>query len=153
MLKEQRHKLIRDIIKSNIIETQDDIVQHLMKAGLTITQATISRDLRELNLIKIPLNNGKFKYGIPAETHFQPEERLNRVMNDACVKITLVNQFVVIKTIPGNAHVIGVLLDDLSWEEMVGTVCGNDTCLIICSTQEKAEIIEHRLKQMITLYA
>lgn len=153
MLKQQRHKLIKDIINNYEIETQQDIVHYLNSAGLNVTQATISRDLRELNLIKIPLNNGRFKYGIPAETHFQPEERLNRVMNDACIKISLVDKFVVIKTIPGNAHVVGVLLDDLSWEEMVGTVCGNDTCLIICSTQEKAELIENRLKQMITLYA
>ncbi|MFB6467322.1 transcriptional regulator AhrC/ArgR [Cytobacillus sp. Hz8] len=153
MLKEERQKLIKDIIKKYEVETQDDIVQYLNKAGLTVTQATISRDLRELNLIKIPLNNGKFKYGIPVETHFQPEERLKRVMNDACIKISLVDQFVVIKTIPGNAHAVGVLLDDLSWEEKVGTVCGNDTCLIISATPHEAEIIESRLKQMITLYA
>lgn len=153
MPKEKRHNKIKEIIKNNIIETQNDLVNHLRDCGFKVTQATVSRDLKELNLIRIPFNNGKFRYGVPSESQLISMERVKRIINEVCIKIEKVDHFVILKALPGNAHVIGVLLDEIEWEELAGTVCGNDTCLIIAYSIKDAEVLERRLKQMLVPYS
>lgn len=149
MPKEKRHNQIKEIISNHIIETQNDLVKYLKEAGFDVTQATISRDLKELNLIRIPLIDGRFRYGIPSESQLISIERFKRIIKEVCMKVEKVDHFVILKVLPGNAHVMGVLLDETDWEEIAGTVCGNDTCLIICYSQNNAEIIERRLKEML----
>lgn len=146
MTKERRQFLIKNIIKENEVETQEQLVELLNAQGMEITQATVSRDIKELHLAKVPGSEGKLKYkfieGTNSISNFQ---KLQRKIQDVVVKIDCVNCMVLIKTLPGNAHVVGVLLDDMKWEEMLGCVCGNDTCLVICKTPEDATKLYERI--------
>jgi transcriptional regulator of arginine metabolism len=87
MNKGQRHIKIRDIIANNDIETQDDLVDELRNAGVNVTQATVSRDIKELHLVKVPLSDGRYKYSLPADQRFNPLQKLKRALIDAFIKI------------------------------------------------------------------
>lgn len=149
MSKSRRHFKIREIITEHDIETQDELVEHLKNLGFSITQATVSRDIKELHLVKVPSKTGTYKYSLPAEQRFNPKEKLKRLIMESFVSINHAHHFVVLKTLPGNANAIGVLIDDIEWEEVMGTICGDDTCLIICRTVENAEVVEKRLIRML----
>ena len=149
MNKGQRHIKIREIIANNDIETQDELVDHLRDAGYNVTQATISRDIKELHLVKVPLMDGKYKYSLPADQRFNPLQKLKRNLKDAFVRIDSTSHLLVMKTLPGNAHAIGALIDNLDWNEILGTICGDDTCLIICRTPEDTETITNRFLDML----
>ncbi|QED48571.1 transcriptional regulator AhrC/ArgR [Cytobacillus dafuensis] len=149
MTKGQRHIKIRDIIANNDIETQDDLVDELKNAGYNVTQATVSRDIKELHLVKVPLLDGRYKYSLPADQRFNPLQKLRRNLMDAFVRIDSAGHLLVMKTLPGNAMAIGALIDNLDWEEILGTICGDDTCLIICKTPEETEEITNRFLEML----
>mgnify|MGYP001161908548 CR=1 FL=1 len=149
MSKMKRHLKIRDIISEHDIETQDELVDHLKRLGFNVTQATVSRDIKELHLVKVPSKNGKYKYSTPTEHRFDPKDKLKRLIIEAFVSIDFESHFVVLKTLPGNAQAMGALIDDLDWEEIMGTICGDDTCLIICRTEEGAEVVKERFVAML----
>lgn len=149
MNKGQRHIKIREIIANNDIETQDDLVDELKKAGYNVTQATISRDIKELHLVKVPLMDGKYKYSLPADQRFNPLQKLKRALMDAFVSIDSTSHLLVMKTLPGNAHAIGALIDKLDWNEILGTICGDDTILIICRQPADAEVLTQRFLDML----
>ncbi|KOO52059.1 transcriptional regulator ArgR [Viridibacillus arvi] len=149
MNKSQRHIRIRDMIANNDIETQDDLVDLLKEAGYHVTQATISRDIKELHLIKVPLQDGRYKYSLPADQRFNPIQKLHRALADAFVSIDGASHFLVMKTLPGNAHAIGSLLDHLDWTEILGTICGDDTIMILCREESQRESVRNRLLEML----
>ncbi|MRG86539.1 transcriptional regulator AhrC/ArgR [Salinibacillus xinjiangensis] len=149
MNKGQRHIKIRELITENDIETQDELVTRLKNLGLNVTQATVSRDIKELHLVKVPAANGRYKYSLPADQRFNPLKKLRRLMMDAFVKIDKAGHFIVLKTLPGNAHALGALIDNLDWDEIMGTICGDDTCLIICRTEDSIDDIENRFLDML----
>ena len=149
MNKGQRHIKIREIIANNDIETQDELVDELKNAGYHVTQATISRDIKELHLVKVPLLDGKYKYSLPADQRFNPLQKLKRALMDAFVRIDSTSHLLVMKTLPGNAQAIGALIDNLDWSEILGTICGDDTCLVICREPEETEIVTKRFLDML----
>lgn len=149
MNKGQRHIKIREIIAENDIETQDELVDRLKNLGYNVTQATVSRDIKELHLVKVPMVDGRYKYSLPADQRFNPFEKLRRLMVDAFVRIDTAGHFIVLKTLPGNANAVGALVDNLDWDEILGTICGDDTCLIICRTEEDSVQIRDRFLDML----
>jgi transcriptional regulator of arginine metabolism len=149
MTKGQRHIKIREIITNKEIETQDELVDELKRAGFNVTQATVSRDIKELHLVKVPLMDGRYKYSLPADQRFNPLQKLKRNLMDAFVRIDSAGNLIVMKTLPGNAMAIGALIDHLDWEEILGTICGDDTCLIICRTPEQSDVISNRFLDML----
>ncbi|WP_078545841.1 transcriptional regulator AhrC/ArgR [Litchfieldia alkalitelluris] len=149
MNKGQRHIKIRDIITNNDIETQDELVDILKDAGFNVTQATVSRDIKELHLVKVPLIDGRYKYSLPADQRFNPLQKLKRALMDAFVRIDGAGQLIVMKTLPGNANAIGALIDNLDWEEILGTICGDDTILIICRSDQVTDEISQRFIDML----
>ena len=149
MNKGQRHIKIREIITNNDIETQDDLVEELKNAGYNVTQATVSRDIKELHLVKIPLSDGRYKYSLPADQRFNPLQKLKRMLVDAFVRIDAANNLLVMKMLPGNAQAICALIDNLNWQEILGTIGGDATCLIICRSEEDAKIISGKFLDML----
>lgn len=149
MNKGQRHIRIRDIIAKNDIETQDDLVYQLKAAGYNVTQATVSRDIKELHLVKVPLADGRYKYSLPADQRFNPIQKLHRALADAFISIDGASHFLVMKAIPGNANAIAALIDQLDWDEILGTISGDDTILIMCRSEENREAIKNRLLEML----
>ncbi len=149
MNKGQRHIKIREIITNNDIETQDELVDLLKGMGFNVTQATVSRDIKELHLVKVPMLDGRYKYSLPADQRFNPLQKLKRALMDAFVKIDSAGHMLVMKTLPGNANAIGALIDNLDWDEVLGTICGDDTILIICRTPLDTENITQRFLDML----
>lgn len=149
MNKGQRHIKIREIIAGRDIETQDELVDTLRGLGYNVTQATVSRDIKELHLVKVPTNDGRYKYSLPADQRFNPQQKLKRTLMDSFVSIDQADNLLVMKTMPGNAHAVGALIDNLDWEDLLGTICGDDTILIICRTQESANECSGRFLDML----
>ncbi|WP_134698853.1 transcriptional regulator AhrC/ArgR [Ammoniphilus sp. YIM 78166] len=149
MNKGQRHIKIREIIANRDIETQDDLVDILRGMGYNVTQATVSRDIKELHLVKVPTNDGRYKYSLPADNRFNPQQKLKRTLMDSFVSIDQADNLLVMKTMPGNAHAIGALIDNLDWHDILGTICGDDTILIICRHKEAADDSTKRFLDML----
>ncbi|MFB7140245.1 transcriptional regulator AhrC/ArgR [Gottfriedia sp. NPDC056225] len=149
MNKGQRHIKIREIIAKNEVETQDELVQSLRDLGFKVTQATISRDIKELHLVKVPLSDGRYKYSLPADQRFNPLQKLKRLLIDSFIKIDSSSHLIVMKTLPGNANAVGALIDHLDWAEIMGTICGDDTILIICRTPVDAEDLKEKFIDML----
>ncbi|MDA3131145.1 transcriptional regulator AhrC/ArgR [Aliibacillus thermotolerans] len=149
MTKGQRHIKIRELISNFDIDTQDELVERLRNAGYNVTQATVSRDIKELHLVKVPTADGRYKYSLPADKRFNPIEKLKRSLIDSFISIDRANNLVVMKTLPGNANAVGALIDNLTWEEIIGTVCGDDTILIICRDDKTGEDIVQRFLDML----
>lgn len=149
MNKSQRHMRIREIITNHVIETQEELVDRLKEAGYNVTQATISRDIKEMSLVKVPLPNGNYKYSLPADNRFNPMQKLQRALQDAFISLEGVTHFLVLKSLPGNANSIAALLDHLEWEEVLGTISGDDTILIIIRSEEEREIVKKRILDLI----
>ncbi|WP_026689327.1 transcriptional regulator AhrC/ArgR [Alteribacter aurantiacus] len=149
MNKGQRHIKIREIITNNEVETQDDLVAFLRNAGFNVTQATVSRDIKELHLVKVPMMDGRYKYSLPADQRFNPLQKLKRALMDSFVSIEHTNNMIVMKTMPGNANAVGALIDNLDWNEVLGTICGDDTILIICRQDTDTEPVSERFLDML----
>ncbi|MFC5540285.1 transcriptional regulator AhrC/ArgR [Ureibacillus suwonensis] len=149
MSKGQRHMKIREIIANNEIETQDELVAALKEAGFNVTQATVSRDIKELHLVKVPLPDGRYKYSLPADQRFNPLQKLQRALTDSFVSIDGVDHFLMLKTLPGNGNAVAVLIDHLEWPEVLGTLSGDDTILIIVREAGYREIIKKRILDLL----
>lgn len=149
MNKGQRHIKIRDIIMNNEVETQDELVDRLREAGFNVTQATVSRDIKELHLIKVPLADGRYKYSLPAEQKFNPIQKLRRLLVDSFVSIDHADHFIVLKTLSGHANAVAELIDNLPWQEIMGTISGDNTILIICRSRDSSGEVVKRFMDML----
>jgi transcriptional regulator of arginine metabolism len=149
MNKGQRHIKIRDIIMNNEVETQDELVDRLREAGFNVTQATVSRDIKELHLIKVPLADGRYKYSLPAEQKFNPIHKLKRLLVDSFVSIDHADHFIVLKTLSGHANAVAELIDNLPWQEIMGTISGDNTILIICRSKDSSGEVVKRFMDML----
>ena len=146
-MKGMRQFRIKEIIANQTIETQDELVDALRKTGLHVTQATVSRDIKELMLVKVPAEEGKYRYSMPLDMQrHNPIHKLKRALLDHFTHIDYTDNLVVLKCLPGTANAIGALIDNMEWSEVMGTICGDDTILMICRTKKQSgEIVERLL--------
>ncbi|PZF89575.1 arginine repressor [Listeria ivanovii] len=149
MNKGHRHIIIRELITSNEIDTQEDLVELLLERDVKVTQATVSRDIKELHLVKVPTQMGGYKYSLPADNSFNPHQKLKRTLIDCFIGIDTVQFMIILKVMPGNGNSVGALIDNLDWPEKAGTLCGDDTCLIICRSEENAKTLTDRFIDML----
>jgi transcriptional regulator of arginine metabolism len=149
-MKGQRHIKIREIITGREIETQDDLVDALRLAGYTVTQATVSRDIKELQLVKVPLADGRYKYSLPSDQKYNPALKLKRALIDYFGSIDAADNLVVMKSLPGTANTIGELIDNLDWPDVMGTICGDNTVLLICRSPEASGRVVDEILSMLS---
>lgn len=149
-MKSQRHFKIKELIASHNIQTQEELVDLLRDNGFQVTQATVSRDIKELQLIKVPDDSGEYKYALPIDQKFSAVQRLKRALVDHYLHIDRANNLVVMKCLPGTANAVGVLIDQLEWPELLGTICGDDTILLICRTDEQGAEVVERITAMLS---
>ena len=148
-MKAQRQRKIKEIIKNNNISTQEELADALKKAGFNVTQATVSRDIKELHLIKIARKDNIYVYGLPKQQEIvHSEDRLRLMMQEFVQEINFSENLIVLKTYPGNAHGVASLLDSSNWEGIIGTLAGDDTILLIIKPREKVEVILKKLKSL-----
>ncbi|KRM96647.1 arginine repressor [Liquorilactobacillus aquaticus DSM 21051] len=142
MKKEERQAKIEQIINQNEIATQDELMKALSNIGIKSTQATISRDIREMRIVKEQGASGQLHYAIFKGNRQSEEEKLFENIHEMVTDITQVEFINIIHTLPRNANVLTAIIDDLKLKEVVGTMAGYDTILIISKSREDAEAVE-----------
>lgn len=147
-MKTTRHSKILDIISKKEIETQEELVRELNEAGFKVTQATISRDIKDLRLTKIPDERGGYKYTSvdKAETGITP--KMKQLFVNTVISINSANNIIVIKTLAGSASAIGVVVDALKHPAVLGSVSGDDTIMIVVASNEQVPDVISRLNGM-----
>ena len=140
-MKEYRHLKIKELVSQREIETQEDLVRCLEEAGLPVTQATISRDIKELQLIKVVGSQGRYKYAIPMAGTVSLDS-FRRKLADAFVSLARAQNLIVLKVLPGHAHSMGATLDSMSPSGVLGTLAGDDTLLLVCADETVAKEVE-----------
>lgn len=144
-LKERRQRAIVDLIRSNALSSQEELAERLGSLGFVVTQATISRDLEQIGAIKVR-RGGQLTYSFPELAPNRGSPRLAAVFRDWVRSVETASNLVVIKTPPGSAHLVGVVLDQSDLAEVVGTICGDDTIFVACRSATEAEALTVKLR-------
>jgi len=148
-MKAERQRKILDIIKHEDIETQEGLAEALRAMGYVVTQATISRDIKELGLIKIPRRNNVFCYAQTAGQSLRSgEDRLKRIFRDLVVGLDSSENLIIIKTQPGGAQGVASAIDNSGWREIIGTVGGDDTIIVVVKPKEAASTVVKRFSEL-----
>lgn len=148
-MKSARQNKILEIIEKNDIETQDELASRLKQEGFNVTQATVSRDIREMKLTKISNGDGKQKYSTIAGNDSEISERLIRVFKETVVKIDYAQNILVIKTLEGMGMAVGVALDNMQNSEILGTIAGDNTVFCVVRGHQQAMSIIDKLNRII----
>jgi transcriptional regulator of arginine metabolism len=138
-MKYSRHSKILEIIDKNIIETQEDLADKLKEIGMDVTQATVSRDIKELRLIKVMTEGGRYKYAPFHQGDNSISNKLLTIFTEAFVSSDYANNIVIVKTLSGMAQAAAATIDSLKWTEIIGTIAGDDTIMIVCRAEKIAE--------------
>lgn len=142
-MKVSRHAKIIELITQYHIETQEELAEYLKTAGFNVTQATVSRDIRDLRLTKVSVDGGRQKYVILKPEEDEMNEKYIRVLKDGYVSMDMAQNILVIKTVSGMAMAVAVAVDAMKWKEVVGCIAGDDTIMCaIRSTKETVEVME-----------
>ena len=147
-MKNARQNKILELIEEYEISTQEALIQRLAEHGFESTQTTISRDIRQLHLIKGPTGRGTYKYVAPEVRKGNGAPGHNSALTDAVVKIEAAQNLIVVKTMAGMANAIAVCIDTLGIKEIIGSVAGDDTVLLVFKSSDKATEAESELKQV-----
>ncbi len=145
-MKTLRQMKILELIKNESLETQEQLAERLRAAGIDATQATVSRDIRELRLLRVPNGHGRYRYTLPPDP--SPLARMRRYLRDSLISIDYSENIVVLKCLPGTAPAVGSSVDALGWPEMVGSVAGDDTILVVARTKAVAPELVERLRRL-----
>jgi len=147
-MKYSRHAKILEIIDKEVIETQEELAERLKSLGVEVTQATISRDIKELRLIKVMTEDGRYRYASIEKGENVVTDRLLKVFSESFVSSDYANNIVVVKTLPGMAQAAASAIDSLKWNEILGTIAGDDTIMIVCRAEKIAEDLVNKFNRM-----
>ncbi|MBQ4537495.1 MAG: arginine repressor [Lachnospiraceae bacterium] len=148
-MKKSRHQKIIEIIEMYHVDTQEELVERLKEAGFAVTQATVSRDIRELKLSKIPSGNGKQKYVILKQEDGHLGDKYIRVLRDGFLSMDMAQNILVIKTVSGMAMAVAAAIDALKLPEVVGCIAGDDTIMVAVRNVEETKSLMERIHTMI----
>ena len=149
-MKENRHQKILEIIESRNVGTQEELADLLRGAGYNVTQATVSRDIRELALSKIPGENGAQKYVCLPRSTSQMSDKFIRVLHDGFVSMEQAQNLLVVRTVSGMAMAVAAALDAMHFREVIGCIAGDDTIFIASHTNEETAQLAERLRTMLS---
>ena len=148
-MKAKRQALIREIVENQSIQTQEELADALAARGMVVTQATVSRDIKEMHLLKVLSEEGGYRYATMDKSEQGMNERLIRMLADSVVDMSSANNLIVIHTLPGSAHVAGEAVDSLRWPEVLGTIAGDNTILVIVRSNEDVDSVLRRFRSII----
>ncbi len=149
-MKAKRQKAILSLVNEKTIETQKELVRALLDLGFKVTQTTISRDIKELGLVKVPMPEGGYKYGLSTTEISTGDsiKRVRRVFEDSVTSIEGSENLIVLRSLPGTAQGVAAYIDSLKWEEIMGTIGGDDTTLVIIRSKNTTEDVVKRFKSL-----
>ena len=148
-MKKNRHQKLKELVEQYEIETQDELAEKLKEAGFDVTQATVSRDIRELKLTKVPTGNGRQKYTILVHSDHYLSDKYIRVLKDGYVSMDVAQNILVVKTVSGMAMAVAAAIDAIKLKEIVGCIAGDNTIMAAMRSQEDAEAVRDMLHRMI----
>ena len=148
-MKNSRHIKILEIITENIIETQDDLIEKLRESGFAVTQATISRDIKQLGLVKTATKSGGYQYTASKNEVSGNETKFKNIMKETVLSAQNAENIVVVKTYPGMANAAAAAMDALAGDEIVGSIAGDDTIFVVVRTDKDAEDFTEFVKEII----
>lgn len=148
-MKIARHSKIIELIHRYDIETQEELASKLNEEGFEVTQATVSRDIRELKLTKLAMDGGKQKYIILQNQDSQINDKYLRVLKEGYLSVDRAENILVVKTVSGMAMAVAAALDSMNWSEIVGCIAGDDTIMAAIRTKEDALIVMDKIRKIV----
>ncbi len=148
-MKGNRHAKIIELIGKYQIETQEELAAYLNKEGFQVTQATVSRDIRDLKLTKVPGEDGKWHYALQSETDPDMNDKYIRVLKEGFVSMDMAQNILVIKTVSGMAMAVCAALDAMNFKEIVGSIAGDDTIMCAVKTREDTAKVMDEINKIV----
>ncbi len=148
-MKVNRHAKIVELINKYQIETQDELAEYLNEAGFKVTQATVSRDIRDLKLTKVPAENGRQKYAVLQSAQNGMTEKYVRILRDGFRSLVMAQNILVRKTVSGMAMAVAAALDAMNWNEIVGCIAGDDTIMCAVRTVDDTILLMEKIKKLL----
>ena len=148
-MKDSRHQKILELIGALEIETQEELAEKLRESGFPVTQATVSRDIRQLRLTKVPTSGGRQKYAAIPAGDALPEERYVRVICEGFAGMDAAQNILVVRTASGLAMAVAAALDAMRFPEVVGTLAGDDTLICIARTSDDVLLLMNKIKRLL----
>ena len=148
-MKKIRHRKIMELLEKYDIETQEELANRLKEAGFAVTQATVSRDIRELKLSKVPAGSGRQKYVVLKQDEKHMEDKYIRVLRDGFVSMDMAQNILVVKTVAGMAMAVAAALDALKFSEIVGCIAGDDTIMCAVRSTEETKIVMEKIRKIV----
>jgi len=147
-MKSKRHAIIKDIIETQEVETQEELAEALLSRDIKVTQATVSRDIKEMMLFKVPTESGRYRYAAPQQENVVfTKNRLARLFKDNVTGVDSSENLIVVKTLPGSASLVAAGLDQAQWPEVIGTIAGDDNILVVVKPKAAVLRVVKRLSQ------
>lgn len=148
-MKKSRHQKIKELVEQYEIETQEELADKLKDAGYTVTQATVSRDIRELKLSKVPMGDGRQKYTILIHSDHYLSDKYIRVLRDGFVSMDMAQNILVVKTVAGMAMAVAAAIDAMKLKEIVGSIAGDDTIMMAVRTVQDTQIVMDKIRNVL----
>lgn len=148
-MKKSRHQKIKELVECYEIETQEELADRLREAGYQVTQATVSRDIRELKLSKIPTGDGRQRYTVLIHSDHYLSDKYIRVLKDGFVSMDMAQNILVVKTVSGMAMAVAAAVDAMKLKEIVGSIAGDDTIMMAVRTVEDTEIVMEKIRSVL----
>lgn len=149
-MKSERHAKIVELIKKFDIDTQEELADRLNKEGYNVTQATVSRDIRELKLTKVSDGSGKQKYVVPGGRDGIGNDRFIRILREAYISVDMAQNILVVKTVAGMAMAVAAAIDAMEWNEVVGCIAGDDTIMCAVRTVEDTKNLMEKIRRLVS---
>lgn len=147
MRKQERHRIITQLLSEHDVKKQEDFVAIFAQRGVAVTQATISRDIKEMKLIKVPAQNGGYRYSLPRKEQEDVNEKLTDLLKEAVISVDQMEKFINVKTLPGNAAACANLLEKQFMTNLFTTLNDDDSILLIVRTEEDAKRIHQEITE------
>lgn len=147
-MKPARHALIIELISNYSVETQYDLAKLLREHGIHVTQATVSRDIKERRLVKVLMDNGRYKYATSDVTKTGLQDRFMKIFSHSVTSLTSAGNLIIVKTITGTAAASAEAIDSLEWDEVAGTVAGDNTVFVAIKDDGLVEEVLSRFKEL-----
>ena len=148
-MKAERQDAIRNILNEQEIQTQEELAEALRKRGFSVTQATVSRDIREMRLIKLSRSTGGDQYGLQeGNTDLGSNERMIRMLRECMLSVESAGQMIVIKTLSGSANTAAEALDSMDMPDILGSIAGDNTIFLVARAEERAAVIAERIRNL-----
>ena len=148
-MKVNRHAKIVELVNKYDIETQEELADRLREEGFQITQATISRDIRDLKLTKVQVDGGRQKYVVMKATENVLRDKYIRIMKDGFVSMDMAMNILVVKTVSGMAMAVAAAIDEMHWKEVVGSIAGDDTVMCAVRSVEDTIVVMDKIRKLV----